>query len=108
MLFRSLAFLKSSNVRVELQLAEGLKVLGKPQDLQQVLVNLLNNAQQAVAEQPEDRKLVVIRGWREEGDILIEVCDRGQGIAPSDMPRIFEPFFTTRPVEMCIRDSSST
>ncbi|MFN8606718.1 MAG: ATP-binding protein [Vulcanimicrobiota bacterium] len=94
----TLEFLKSSEIRVETQLGSDLRVLGKPQDLQQVLVNLLNNAQQAVAELAEDRRQVRIRGWRQDNQIWIEVADRGPGIAPADLERIFEPFFTTRPV----------
>lgn len=57
-------------MRVELPLAEGRKVL----------VNLLNNAQQAVAEQPKERKLVVIRGWCEEGAVR-QRTDLGLSIA---------------------------
>ena len=94
----TLEFLKSSEIQVETQLGSDLQVVGKPQDLQQVLVNLLNNAQQAVAELAEDRRRVRIRGWRQDNQVWVEVADRGPGIAPADLERIFEPFFTTRPV----------
>ena len=73
-------------------------MLGKPQELQQVLVNLILNAQQAVAEQESDRKVILIRAWSEGQEVKLEIRDRGQGIAATDLDRIFEPFFTTKPV----------
>lgn len=85
------------SVRVERQLSPDVGSLPLlPQALQQVLVNLIINALDAMAQTPEP--VLLIRTERREGACLIEVNDNGTGIAPEHMGRLFEPFFTTKPV----------
>jgi C4-dicarboxylate-specific signal transduction histidine kinase len=67
-----------------------------PQALQQVLVNLIINALDAMAQTPEPK--LIVRTERREGCCLVEVIDNGTGVAPEHMGRLFEPFFTTKPV----------
>jgi len=72
---------------------------GNPNRLEQVFLNLLLNAAQAI-QGDEDAEHNEIRvGLRTEGpQIVAEVTDTGSGIPPSLLSRIFEPFFTTKPV----------
>jgi len=65
-----------------------------PQQLNQVFVNLLINAVQAIEKQGE----IKVRSWQDNGTILISVSDTGCGIPPEIQGRIFEPFFTTKDV----------
>jgi signal transduction histidine kinase len=67
-----------------------------PQALQQVLVNLISNALDAMA--TTEKPALTLRTHRREGWCVIEVADNGHGIDPQHMPRLFEPFFTTKPV----------
>jgi C4-dicarboxylate-specific signal transduction histidine kinase len=67
-----------------------------PQALQQVLVNLIINSLDAMAQTPEPT--LTIRTERRDGWCLAEVADNGTGIDPELMGRLFEPFFTTKPV----------
>jgi two-component system, NtrC family, sensor kinase len=84
---------KGGGVRLSATLDERLpQVLGHRGKLQQVLLNLLLNARDAVG--PEGRIGVLTRGA--EGRVVIEVTDDGVGIADEDLPRIFDPFFTTK------------
>lgn len=62
--------------------------------LQQVMINLINNAMQA---QPSGGS-VRIAACRAGDDCVLEVADRGPGIDPSVLTRVFEPFVTTKPV----------
>lgn len=65
-----------------------------PGQLNQVFMNLLVNAAQAI----EDQGQIEIATRREEDDILIEIADTGRGIPAEQLNRIFEPFFTTKDV----------
>jgi two-component system NtrC family sensor kinase len=65
-----------------------------PQQLNQVFMNLLVNAAQAIEEQGE----INVRTWRENGSIFASVSDTGCGMSPAVIKRIFEPFFTTKEV----------
>ncbi len=67
--------------------------------LGQVILNLLINAAQAIAEGDVDRNQIHIRTSTSAlGEAVIEIRDSGCGIAASALPRIFEPFFTTKSV----------
>ena len=65
-----------------------------PGQLNQVFMNLLINAGQALAEKGE----IGIRTWFAADEIHVAVSDNGCGIAPENIPRLFEPFFTTKEV----------
>jgi two-component system NtrC family sensor kinase len=71
----------------------GLAVRGLRLQLEQVLVNLVANACEAV--RPGGR--IEVTAAADDGQVRFEVRDDGVGISPADLPRIFEPFFTTRP-----------
>jgi len=65
--------------------------------LQQVLVNLLRNALDAMEYIPPAERAMRIAAGLCEGHLEIAVSDSGCGIAPEQLPRLFEPFFTTKP-----------
>ncbi len=85
-------------VVVETRLADGLpRVAGDRVQLQQVLLNLMINACDAMAERPKPRRLLVGTAAGESGTIELWVTDSGPGIPAGDLERVFEPFVTTKP-----------
>jgi two-component system, cell cycle sensor histidine kinase and response regulator CckA len=74
------------------------KVWANEGRLEQVVLNLLLNAAQALPESTSDRNEIHV-GVRSDGEwrTVIEVWDNGEGIPPEVLPRIFDPFFTTKP-----------
>lgn len=70
-------------------------VRGNAGDLNQVIVNLLNNAQQALDGAPG---VITLRSGCDGETTWIEIEDTGEGIGEADLPLVFNPFFTTRPV----------
>ena len=70
---------------------------GSSGQLQQVIMNLVQNACDAMAETPEPRLEVRARPGAGEG-VMVSVSDNGPGIAPEHLARLFDPFFTTKPV----------
>ncbi|HUA65933.1 MAG TPA: ATP-binding protein, partial [Alphaproteobacteria bacterium] len=85
-------------VPIEKDLAEKLpRVFGDPIHLQQVLLNLILNAIDAMDNTPEAARRITI-GTKQKDDQNIEVTvrDSGHGIAPDKMPVIFDSFYTTK------------
>ncbi|WP_167858509.1 sensor histidine kinase [Methylobacterium nonmethylotrophicum] len=62
--------------------------------IQQVLVNLLRNAMEAVVANAAGSRMIVVRSMGRDGEVRVEICDNGSGIEEPD--RIFEPLFTTK------------
>lgn len=84
-------------VAVQFDLAPDLPSLwGDPIQIQQVLVNLVRNAFDAIAAQPLQPTLVMQTQRADSGDVEFAVIDRGEGIAPSNLDRVFDAFFSTR------------
>ena len=71
-------------------------VLGDVVQIQQVLINLLLNAMDAVGALPEDRRTITMAVEKGGGVLYVTVSDRGRGIAPGDEDRLFESFFSTK------------
>jgi PAS domain S-box-containing protein len=92
--------LKTSGIEVSLDLEKHLPpVLADADQLHQVFMNLIINAQQAMQDRPLPRTLrLTSRFDRDKGAISIVVADNGPGIPLDVRSRIFEPYFTTKPV----------
>ena len=85
--------LRSAHVEVEAALGSNLPpVYGDAGKLQQVFVNLVSNARDAM---PQGGRLAV-RTRADNGRVHVEVADTGIGIAPEDLAKIYDPFFTTK------------
>lgn len=67
-----------------------------PPELQQVLLNLLRNAKQALANYTTDQPTIWIRSYAQNQHLVIEVQDNGPGMTDTVRQHIFEPFFTTK------------
>jgi PAS domain S-box-containing protein len=68
-----------------------------PAEINQVVLNLLVNAMQAIEATGREDGRISIRTRADRDTILIEIEDNGRGIASDDLPRVFDPFFTTKP-----------
>lgn len=66
--------------------------------LNQVFLNLLVNAMQAIESTHRDDGRIVVRTREHEGYVVVEITDNGCGIPPDVLPQIFNPFFTTKDV----------
>ncbi|MBU1330467.1 MAG: CBS domain-containing protein [Gammaproteobacteria bacterium] len=77
-----------------LQLGDLPRIPCAPSQINQVLLNLLNNAAQAI----EGFGQIVVKTWADESAVFISVRDTGRGMTAEVLARIFDPFFTTKPV----------
>ncbi|MFP4616283.1 MAG: PAS domain S-box protein [Thiohalorhabdus sp.] len=99
----SLARLETEGRGIQLQNvpAPGLPRLhGDPSLVEQVAMNLVRNAAEAVSEQAargEKALILVTIEAQEEGEALISVHDNGPGLSGTELDRVFEPFFTSKP-----------
>ena len=90
--------LTSHRISVTVERSASLpRVMGDRIQLQQVLLNLMANAIEAMATVNDARVLVVSSNARDDGGVVISIADTGTGIDAQDMQRVFTPLFTTKP-----------
>lgn len=97
------ARIRDEGVRLDVNIAPGTTVSAESSQLQQVIVNLLGNALDAVHDAPV-RRIVIEAVEADDADeaddagrVRLTVTDSGAGIAPDVLPHLFEPFVTTKP-----------
>ncbi len=83
---------KSKDVLFEIHCDEDAKILGDPQRLLQVFINLLNNARDA----SQPNTTISLEAHVREGRVIVTITDQGIGIPDAIRDRIFDPFFTTK------------
>jgi PAS domain S-box-containing protein len=92
-------WLRSTNVEVVKNYEKVPFIFIDRQQIQQVILNLLINAEQAISESGRKGRIEFITRYDRQSDhILITVSDNGNGIPADILPKIFDPFFTTKPV----------
>jgi PAS domain S-box-containing protein len=90
--------IRTSGIHFEKRLAQSLpSVSADPNQIQQVLLNVINNAQDAVLSNKNSPKITV-RSEARNGKVWIKVEDNGAGISKRDLKKVFDPFFTTKPL----------
>jgi len=90
--------LRTGNIEVVTRLAPELPlVMADGNQIQQVLLNILNNARQAIEDNQSDGRITITTGAA-GANVSIVIQDNGPGIPQEILPRIFDPFFTTKGV----------
>ncbi len=89
------AFIRNVGIRMESDPSLPQVVVDRIQ-IQQVLINLLFNAMEAMADGGPDRGITVRSAMNDEGRVVVAVEDTGKGIAPEEAAQLFEPFYTTK------------
>ncbi len=87
---------KYDSIKIRSQFEKDLPAIqASESELQQVLLNLINNAMDAMG---NTGGTITLTSKKEKNDMVVTVADTGPGIAEANLSRIFDPFFTTKPV----------
>lgn len=91
--------LRHHTIELELELAPQMPdIEGDQLLLEQVLVNLVRNAQEAMVQSGSPQRKLTIRSFAPAGArVGVAVCDTGPGLRPQQLEHLFEPYFTTKP-----------
>jgi PAS domain S-box-containing protein len=90
--------LRSAQAVVETSFSAGLPAVEIDRvQIQQVIVNLLSNAVDAMADSPRDMRKITVGTSVSDATVEVVVCDRGVGLPPGSETRVFEPFVSTKP-----------
>jgi signal transduction histidine kinase len=83
------------HVKISKEIEPGVRIMGFPGQVDQVLMNLLTNAAQAIGDKGGT---ITVTAKNHDANVLLTIADDGPGIAKEVLPRIFDPFFTTKDV----------
>jgi C4-dicarboxylate-specific signal transduction histidine kinase len=87
-----------NGVSVKTELVEGLPLVQANRvELQQVILNLIVNAIEAMSGSVSPRQLLIRSGRNDADEVFVSVCDTGPGLSPAAHDSLFKPFHTTKP-----------
>lgn len=89
--------IKKSFFQISVQVPDDLKIFCDPFEIEQVLINLINNAMDANTS--NTAKWIRIVGFADQHNVILHVIDSGPGIPDKIREKLFQPFFTTKPVD---------
>lgn len=87
---------KHSNIKIEKEFAQNSTINGFKNEFSQVVLNILNNAKDALVENNIENPLIKIKTSHENGSTCLTIEDNGGGIPDTVIDKIFEPYFTTK------------
>jgi PAS domain S-box-containing protein len=87
---------RSKKITITNDVDETLAVDVFPNEFKQVILNILNNAKDALLEHPEERRKILITAGQKDGKTTVFISDHGGGIDPKIIDKIFDPYFTTK------------
>jgi signal transduction histidine kinase len=102
LLDRTLALVSESfhyqKIYIDIEVHDDVTVFGYPNELSQVILNILNNAKDVLTERKVIAPRISIRAVCEQGGSVVTIADNGGGIDESVLGRIFDPYFSTKEV----------
>jgi signal transduction histidine kinase len=90
--------LEKSGIAIDVDISASAKVYANVTELEQVTLNFVINAQQAIESVDRGRGRILLRLSQAARRVRLEVHDDGPGITPENEQKLFQPFFTTKPV----------
>jgi signal transduction histidine kinase len=90
------ASLKNHNIMIHIDVDETIHIKGYPNELSQVLLNLLSNAKDVLIENHVENAQITIAAQQKNGEITIEIEDNGGGIDDIIIQKVFDPYFSTK------------
>lgn len=96
---KTLNLLTSTFVAKDIELVqdiEDFKLKSIENELIQVLINILNNARDALVELKNEKRIILLKAYKKDHTALIEIQDSGKGIPNNIIKKVFEPYFTTK------------
>ena len=88
--------LEHENITFQVNVDDDIVINGHANELSQVLLNIINNAKDALTEMSVVNALIIVSAHLEENNIIIDITDNAGGIPESIITKIFEPYFTTK------------
>ena len=90
--------LEKASIAIDEETSTSAKVSANVTEIEQVTLNFVLNAQQAIEAAGRGRGRILIRLYEAARKVRLEVQDDGPGVSPENEPKLFQPFFTTKPV----------
>ena len=88
--------IKNNNINIVLNIQEDIQIDGYENELTQCLINIFNNAKDALKETIEDNRMIFISTVTTNDKAIIKIKDNAGGIPDDVLPKIFDPYFTTK------------
>ena len=90
------ASFEDNSIDIILNLEPNLKINGFSNEFSQVLLNILNNAKEALVEHQNDKRIIKVQGFKHRNEICMSITDNAGGIEEDILEKVFDPYFTTK------------